>query len=90
MGKFIFEDLLCQWGAVEEIVMDNGVPIVAGVEWLAKKYHVMHIHISAYNKQANGIMEYSHHSIQDSIVKACEGDISHWPIVTPHIFGQIR
>ena len=63
VGKFIFEDLLCQWGVVEEIVTDNGVLIMAGLKWLTKKYHVTHIRISAYNKQANGIVEHSHHSI---------------------------
>ena len=84
--RFIFEDLLCRWGAVEEIVTDNGALIMAGLEWLAKKYHIMHIRILAYNKQANGIVEYSHRSIQDSIVKVCEGDISHCPAVTPHVF----
>ena len=65
---------------------DNGAPIVAGLDWLAKKYHITHIRISPYNKQANGIVEHSHHSIHDSIIKACNGDISCWPIVTPHIF----
>ena len=35
--KFVFEDLLCRWGAVEEIVMDNGAPIMAGLDWLVKK-----------------------------------------------------
>ena len=86
VGKFIFEDLLCRWGVVEEIVTNNGVLIMAGLEWLAKKYPVMHIRISAYNKQANRIVECSHCSIRDSIVKACKGDISHWLVVTPHIF----
>ena len=51
-----------------------------------QKYHITHIHISPYNKQANSIVERSHRSIHDSIIKACDGDISHWPIVTPYIF----
>ena len=76
VGRFVFEDLLCRWGLVEEIVTDNGAPIVAGLDWLEKKYHIMHICISPYNKQANGIVECSHHSICDSIVKACDSDIS--------------
>ncbi|KAF8579611.1 hypothetical protein K439DRAFT_375731 [Ramaria rubella] len=32
VGKFIFNDILCRWGAVEEMVTDNGVPIVAGLD----------------------------------------------------------
>ena len=35
-------------------------------------------------------MECSHCSIWDSIVKACEGDISCWPVVTPHIFWAVQ
>ena len=60
VGKFIFEDLLCRWGTVEEIITDNGVLILAGLNWLTKKYHITHICISPYNKQANGIVEQSH------------------------------
>ena len=90
VGRFVFEDLLCRWGSVEEIVTDNGAPIVAGLDWLAKKYHITHIRISPYNKQANGIVERSHRSVRDSIVKACDGDISRWPVVTPHIFWADR
>ena len=71
-------------------MMDNGAPIVAGLDWLAKKYHITHIHISPYNTQANGIVECSHRSIWDSNVKACDGDISRWPVVTPHIFWVDR
>ena len=77
VGKVVLEDLLCRWGAVEEIMMDNGAPIVAGLDWLVKKYHITHIHISPYNKQANSIIEHSHCSICDSIIKACDGDISY-------------
>ena len=90
VGRFIFEDLLCRWDAVEEIITDNGVPIVAGLDWLTKKYHVTHIHISPYNKQANGIVEQSHCSIRESIIKACNGDVSCWPSVTPHAFWADR
>ena len=86
VGKFVFEDLLCRWGVIEEIVTDNRAPIVAGLEWLAKKYHITHIWISPYNKQTNGIVEQSHHSIRESIVKACDGNITRWPSVTPHVF----
>jgi len=58
--------------------------------WLAKKYNIHHIRISAYNKQANGLAERNHRSISESIVKACDGDISRWPEVTPHVFWADR
>jgi hypothetical protein len=57
LGMFLFEEILCRWGVVEEIVTDNGSPFVPAVSWLAEKYHIHHIRILAYNSQANGIVE---------------------------------
>lgn len=34
IGAFIFKELLCRWGAVEEIVMDNGMAYVTVLDWL--------------------------------------------------------
>ena len=90
VGKFVFTQVLCRWGAVSEIVTDNGAPIVAGLDWLAKKYRITHIKISPYNKRANGIVERSHLTIRESLVKACGDDISLWPELVPHIFWADR
>jgi hypothetical protein len=90
LGTFIFKDILCQWGAVAEIVTDNGTAYVAALNWLAHKYDIHHIRISPYNSRANGIIERQHQTIRDSLVKACEGDISKWPAATPHVFWADR
>jgi hypothetical protein len=90
VGRFIFESLLCRWGGVETIVMDNGAPIVTGLKWLSKTYHINHIQISPYNKQANGVVERSHRMIRESIVKACKGDTTRWPTVAPFAFWVDR
>ena len=87
---FLFEEVLCRWGAVEEIVTDNGTPYVAALDWLADRYGIRHIRISAYNSHANGIVERQHRSIIKSLVKACEGDASKWLTHTPHIFWADR
>jgi hypothetical protein len=86
LGVFLFEDVMCRWGTIEEIVTDNGTPFVAALDWLTKKYHIHHIRISAYNSKANGLVEHSHRTIRDSLVKACNGDITQWPTLTHHIF----
>jgi len=86
IGTFIFEEILCRWGAVEEIVTDNGTAYVAALDWLADKYGIHHIRISAYNSQANGIVERQHRTIRDSIFKACEGNESQWPTIAPFAF----
>lgn len=57
LGAFLFEEVLCRWGVIEEIITDNGTPFVAAVNWLAEKYGIHHIRISAYNSQANGNVE---------------------------------
>jgi hypothetical protein len=90
LGAFIFEEILCRWGGVEEIVTDNGTPFVAALDWLAQKYGITHIRISAYNSKANGIVERSHRTIRDSLVKACNGDITQWPHFVHHIFWADR
>jgi len=57
LGDFIFEDILCQWGGVAEVVTDNGPTFVAAAGYLSEKYGIHHIKISLYNSQANGMVE---------------------------------
>jgi hypothetical protein len=90
LGSFIFEDILCRWGGVGEIVMDNRTAYVAALDWLSRRYGIWHIWISAYNLHANSIVEQQHRSIRDSLVKACNGDTSRWPAVAPFIFWADR
>jgi len=90
LATFIFKDILCRWGAIEEIVTDNSTVFITTLDWLTDHYDIRHIHISAYNSHANGIVERQHRTIHESIVKACEGNISKWPIITPHAFWADR
>ena len=90
IGKFIFQEILCHWGTIAEIITDNRTPIIAALDWLSEKYHINHIWISAYNKQANSLVERSHPSICESMVKACNGDISCCPEVTLYLFWADR
>ena len=85
---FIFEEVLCRWGGCEEIATDNALAMVAALDLLSKTYHINHNHIwiSAYNSRANGIVKRSHRIIWDSIVKACNGDITQWLNVAPYVF----
>ena len=69
---------------------DNGTAYVAALDWLAKHYGIRHIWISAYNSHANSIVEQQHHTIRESIVKVCEGDIAKWPTIAPFAFWANR
>jgi hypothetical protein len=90
VGAFIFEDILCRWGAVLELVTDNGSAIKAAVEELTAKYSLHHIKISPYNSRANGVVERAHRSIRDALVKTCEGDIKKWAAVLPYVAWSDR
>ncbi|OBZ72853.1 Transposon Tf2-9 polyprotein [Grifola frondosa] len=90
LGDFIFEDILCRWGAISEIVTDNGTAFVKATEYLAKKYHVHHIRISGYNSRANGIVERSHYDIRGALFKAADGDQKRWSQVVHSVFWAER
>ena len=40
LGNWIYHDLLCRWGALSEIISDNGVPWVKVLDYVAKQYHI--------------------------------------------------
>jgi len=40
LGAFLFEEVLCHWGAVEEIVTDNGTAFVATLDWLTQHFGI--------------------------------------------------
>jgi len=70
--------VICRWGALKEIVSDNGGAFVKAVEYLAKKYHIHHIRISGYNSRANGLVERPHFDVRQALYKAVDGDQSKW------------
>lgn len=43
IADFIYEDILCRWGAIEDLVTDNGSAYVAAGTLLADKYGFNHI-----------------------------------------------
>ena len=57
IGNWIFQDILCQWGTLVEIVSDNGKPFIVVLSYMEQKYHMKHIRISGYNLHANRIVK---------------------------------
>ena len=41
IGQWIFEEIVCHWGCLVEIVTDNGGPFKRAVRWLEQKYRIM-------------------------------------------------
>ncbi len=89
IGKFIFEDILCRWGAVAEIVTDNGTPFVAALDWLRDRYKITHIRISPYNSPANGAIERRHYDTRQAIMKTAE-EVKFWNNVVWAVFWAER
>ena len=40
LGDWLFEDVICRWGTLSEIVTDNGPPFIKAMGHLSKKYHI--------------------------------------------------
>src|SRR3984893_5911801 len=90
LGTFLFEDILCQWGAVEEIITDNGTPFIKALDFLKKRYGICHIRISGYNSRTNGVIERAHWALRESLIKAADGDESKWPDILPSVIWAER
>ena len=76
LASFIFENILCHWGALAEIVTDNGPAFVQALDVLADRYNIRHIHISPYNSQANGVVKRRHLDVREAIIKSTPGGSS--------------
>nr|GAT44941.1 predicted protein [Mycena chlorophos] len=90
IADWIFQDLLCRWGTLVEIVTDNGSPFVKALTYLEQKYHVKHIRISGYNSRANGLVERAHYDVREALFKACDGEESHWSRSAHSVFWAER
>ena len=78
IAKFIFEDIMCRFGCIPQIITDNGSEFKDAVQTLVKKYNVPVIHTSAENPRANGMLEVGHRYWLDAIWKNCKGNRNKW------------
>ena len=90
LADWIYQDVLCRWGALSEIVSDNGAPFVKANAILEEKYHVRHIRISGYNSRANGTVEKPHFDVRQALFKASGGDQTKWSSATYAVFWADR
>ncbi|KAF9800393.1 hypothetical protein IEO21_10373 [Rhodonia placenta] len=90
LADWIFEDILCRWGALSEIVTDNGTVFIKAADYLSKKYHINHIRISGYNSRANGLVERPHFSTRQALFKTADGDEKKWSQAAYFVFWSER
>ncbi|KNZ72664.1 hypothetical protein J132_02258 [Termitomyces sp. J132] len=86
IAKWLYKDVICCWGALSEIITNNGPPILKAVTYLVKKYNLHHIWTSGYNKRANGIVERPHFDVCQALFKAVDSDQSRWSTATYSVF----
>jgi hypothetical protein len=60
------------------------------MEYLLKRYHLNHIHISGYNSRANGTVERSHFDVRQSLFKVVNGDQKRWSLGVYSVFWAER
>ena len=90
IADFIFQDILCRWGALAELITDNGPAYIAALDLLADRYGIRHIRISGHNSRANGIIESKHFDVREAIMKTCKGVESKWCQVLSLVFWAER
>ena len=90
IAKFIHQNLLCRWGAIEIIVTDNAPQYLQAADYLSDKFHIYHIKITPYNSRAQGPIERRHFDVREALIKATDGDISRWPDIAASVFWAER
>jgi transposase InsO family protein len=68
--RFFWEQIYCRYGAVAEVVTDNGPEVKGAFAELLRRLDVPQVRISPYNKQANGVVERGHFIIREAIMKS--------------------
>ena len=69
IGDWLFQELICRWGSLCELVTDNGTPWVAAARHIEEAYRIRNIRISGYNSRANGIVEGPHYHLREALAK---------------------
>jgi len=76
--QWLSEDIICQWGSLVKIVMDNRSPFKKAVAWLEEKYGIKEVTISLYNSQANRAVKRPYWDLRQMLYKATKGDVKKW------------
>jgi transposase InsO family protein len=66
--RFFWEQIYCRYGAIAQVVMDNGPEVKGAFAELLRRLSIPQVRISAYNKQANGVVERGHFIIREAII----------------------
>ena len=74
IADFLWQDVICRFGCIPQITMDNGREFLGAFKLLADQYGIPIINTLPYNPAANGMVEQGHLSWIPSIWKHTVGD----------------
>lgn len=57
IAKLFWEEIICQYRCIAEVVIDNSLEVKGVFEILLKRYNIPQIRIFLYNKHVNEIIE---------------------------------
>ena len=75
VAKFLWEDVICRHGCFGRLIVDGGPENKDLVEELAERYGIKRVQVSAYHRQANGMIERGHKPIVDALSKMTNGGL---------------
>jgi transposase InsO family protein len=83
LARFFWEQIFCRYGAVGQVVTDNGPEVKKAFEQLVRRMGIPHVRITAYNKHANGVVERGHYILREALIRSCkkgkDGRPLDWP-----------
>ena len=90
VATFLWEDVITRHGIFGKLVVDGGSENKKYVEALTLKYGIKRVVVSAYNPQANGVVERGHKPIADSLVKLQAAGYGDWVSLLPLVLWADR
>ena len=86
VADVIYREVLCRHGMFQKLISDGGPENLKWTQALMRKYKIHHTITSAYNPQANGMVERGHRPIVDALSKMTGGTQKNW---TKHLPGVL-
>ena len=78
IAQFLFE-VMCQYGCIFQLTMDNGSEFKGATQVLMDKYNVPIVRTTTYNPVVNGKVERGHSVWIKSMWHVLKGKTNQWP-----------
>ncbi len=76
VARFLWEDIITRHDVFNKLICDGGPENKMWVKDLANLYEIQRVIVSAYNSEANDMVERGHKPLIDGLSKMTNGDLS--------------